>query len=118
VVAASWNPQHLSLPGAVGASALSAFWAFSGLECAAATAGVVRDPARNVPRATLAGVGLAAVLYISACAALMGLLPAEVLAKSGAPFADATTAILGGGFATAIAACAMARASGAVTAFT
>ena len=31
------------------------FWAFVGLETGAMVAGIVRDPDRNVPRATLAG---------------------------------------------------------------
>jgi arginine:agmatine antiporter len=51
--ARGWNPAGLEPFGAVRSSALTAFWAFLGLECAAAIAGVVRDPARNVPRATL-----------------------------------------------------------------
>ena len=115
---ASWNPQDLGLGAAVGGSALNAFWAFLGLESAAAVAGVVRDPARNVPRATLVGVGAVAVLYVAACSALMGVLPAEALARSTAPFADAAGAALGIGLAAVIAACALARAFGAVCAFT
>ena len=112
---ASWNPQGLSLSSAVGASALNAFWAFLGVECAAATAGVVRNPGRNVPRATLIGVVAVAVLYISACSVLMGILPATVLASSSAPFAQAGQASLGVGLAAAIAVCAMLRAQGCVT---
>jgi arginine:agmatine antiporter len=112
---ASWNPQGLSVPSAVGASALNAFWAFLGVECAAATAGVVRNPTRNVPRATLIGVVAVAVLYISACTVLMGILPAAVLAKSSAPFAEAGQATLGLGLAAAIAVCALLRAQGCVT---
>ena len=76
---------------------------------------MVRDPPRNVPRATLAGVGLAAVLYIAACAVLMGLMPASELAKSSAPFADATRATLGVGGAGLIALCGFLRAAGCTT---
>ncbi|WP_309604065.1 amino acid permease [Phenylobacterium sp.] len=112
---ASWNPQGLSLGSAVGASALNAFWAFLGVECAAATAGVVRNPARNVPRATLIGVIAVAVLYFSACAVLMGILPATALARSSAPFAEAGRTTLGVGLAAAIAVCALLRAQGCVT---
>ncbi len=112
---ASWNPQGLSLPSAVGASALNAFWAFLGVECAAATAGVVRNPTRNVPRATLIGVVAVAALYISACTVLMGILPATELANSSAPFAQAGQASLGVGLAAAIAVCALLRAQGCVT---
>ena len=112
---ASWNPQGLSLSSAVGASALNAFWAFLGVECAAATAGVVRNPGRNVPRATLIGVVAVAVLYIGACSVLMGILPAGALASSSAPFAQAGRASLGVGLAAAIAVCALLRAQGCVT---
>ena len=112
---ASWNPQGLSLPAAVGPSALTAFFAFLGVECAAAAAGVVRDPARNVPRASLIGILAVAALYISACSVLMGILPATALAKSAAPFAEAGHAVLGLGLAGAIAVCAILRAQGCLT---
>ncbi|MGH6963564.1 MAG: amino acid permease [Phenylobacterium sp.] len=118
IFAASWNPQGLSLGSAVGGSALTAFWAFLGVECAAAAAGVVRDPTRNVPRATLIGVIATAAVYISACSVLMGILPATVLAKSSAPFAEAGRASLGLGLAAVIAVCALLRAQGCVTGWT
>ena len=116
--AASWNPQGLSLGSAVGGSALTAFWAFLGVECAAAAAGVVRNPTRNVPRATLIGVIATAAVYISACTVLMGILPAATLAKSSAPFAEAGNASLGLGLAAAIAVCALLRAQGCATGWT
>ena len=112
---ASWNPQGLSLPAAVGSSALTAFFAFLGVECAAASAGVVRHPARNVPRASLIGIVVVAGLYISACSVLMGILPAAALAKSAAPFAEAGQAVQGLGLAGAIAVCAILRAQGCLT---
>ncbi|WP_293902472.1 amino acid permease [Phenylobacterium sp.] len=118
VFLASWNPQGLSPGAAVGASALSAFWAFLGVECAAAVARVVRDPTRNVPRATLAGVAGVAVLYISACTVLMGVLPAATLAASGSPFAEAGKASLGVGLGGVIAVSALLRALGCVTGWT
>jgi arginine:agmatine antiporter len=112
---ASWNPQGLSLSAAVGPSALTAFFAFLGVECAAAAAGVVRNPARNVPRASLIGIVVVAALYISACSVLMGILPATALARSTAPFAEAGHAVLGLGLAGAIAICALLRAQGCIT---
>lgn len=115
---ASWNPTNLSLGQAVGSSALNAFWAFLGLECAAAAAGVVRDPTRNVPRATMLGVLGAAVLYIAATSAIMGILPSEALATSTAPFADAARAALGAALGAAIAVCAFLRTGGCVTGWT
>jgi arginine:agmatine antiporter len=111
----SWNPKGLSLPAAVGPSALTAFFAFLGVECAAATAGVVRDPARNVARASLIGVIVVAALYVGACSVLMGILPAQALARSSAPFAEAGQRVLGLGLAGVIAVCALLRAQGCLT---
>jgi arginine:agmatine antiporter len=112
---ASWNPKGLSLPAAVAPSALTAFFAFLGVECAAATAGVVRDPARNVGRASLIGILLVAALYISACSVLMGILPADKLSHSGAPFAEAGRSVIGLGLGGVVAICALLRAQGCLT---
>ena len=118
VFQASWNPGHLSGPIAVWRSGLIVFWAFLGVECAAATAGVVRDPGRNVARATLLGVSGAAVIYIAACAVLMGLLPAAALAASTAPFAEAGRVTIGLGGAAVIALCTLLRGAGSFTGWT
>jgi len=115
---ASWNPQGLGLAEAAGRSALTAFWAFLGLECAAAAAGVVRDPGRNVPRATLVGVASVALLYIAATSVVMGIIPGARLAASTAPFADAARATLGVGLGAVIAVCALLRAAGCLTGWT
>ena len=42
------------------------FWAFTGLESASVAAAVVDNPERNVPIATIAGVLIAALIYIAA----------------------------------------------------
>jgi arginine:agmatine antiporter len=118
IFVASWNPQGLGLAEAAGRSALTAFWAFLGLECAAAAAGVVRDPGRNVPRATLVGVAGVALLYMAATSVVMGIIPGTQLASSTAPFADAARATLGIGLGAAIAVCALLRAAGCLTGWT
>ena len=63
------------------------FWAYLGLESASVAAAVVENPERNVPIATIAGVLLAALIYMAVSAAMMGLAPASDLANSIAPFA-------------------------------
>jgi arginine:agmatine antiporter len=88
------------------------FWAFSGIEGAIIIAVRVRNPARDVPIGTLCGVAIAAVIYIATSAAIMGMLPAAVLAKSSAPFADAVAPVLGASVAGAVALCAILKASG------
>jgi arginine:agmatine antiporter len=114
----SWNPTGAPALEAIRGSAFTAFWAFLSLESAVATSGVVRDPVKNVPRATLAGVAGAATLYILASAALMGLMPAAALARSTAPFADAARLTVGIAGAGLIAVCAFLRASGCLSGIT
>jgi arginine:agmatine antiporter len=108
----SWNPSHASAMTVVPRGAVMAFWAFLGFEGAVVLAPRIRNPSRNVPLATLGGLALAAIVYIAACAAIMGILPASALAKSTAPFADAAFAAVGGSLAGVVALCALFKASG------
>lgn len=110
--AASWNVTGKPLAQAVGGSLAPIFWAFLGLESATVAAAVVRDPERNVARAALGGVGLAAVVYIAASVAMLGAIPAATLANSSAPFADAIQILAGPAVASAIAVCALLKAAG------
>ena len=85
-----------------GFSALSAvttltLWSFLGVECATIPAGNVRDPARTIPRATILGTLAAAAVYVLGTVAVMGIVPPEELARSGAPFADAARSLWGEG---------------------
>jgi arginine:agmatine antiporter len=98
---ASWNVQQAPVLKAVPDSLVLLFWAFTGLESASIATSVVENPRRNVAIATLGGVLIAAIVYISSCTVIMGLIPAAELAKSTAPFADAVRIVLGpvaGGF--------------------
>lgn len=96
VYRAAWNPGGRALLEAVPSSFVLVFWAFTGLESACVAAAVVEDPARNVPLATVAGVLLASAIYVSASTAIVGIVPAEQLASSSAPFALAAARALGG----------------------
>jgi arginine:agmatine antiporter len=93
--AASWNVSGQPLYQALPNSLALVFWAFTGLESASVAAAVVEDPERNVPIATLAGVLIAALLYIAASIVIFGLAPAPELAASNAPFALAAARTLG-----------------------
>jgi arginine:agmatine antiporter len=112
VFTASWNVSGHSDIDAVKASMISVFWAYTGFESAAVASSVVRDPQRNVAIATYAGTGLAALVYIAASAALMGMAPARELAASTAPFAFAAGRVLGPVAAVVVAACALAKTCG------
>jgi basic amino acid/polyamine antiporter, APA family len=91
-----FNASGGSTVSAVTATATLTLWAFLGLESATIPAGSVQDPERTIPRATVLGTGLAALVYILATVGVMGIVPAGDLVRSTAPFADAATRIWGG----------------------
>jgi arginine:agmatine antiporter len=109
---ASWNVSGQSDLAILPRATVIAFWAYLGIESAIILAVRVQNPVRDVPVGTLGGLGIAAVIYIAASAAIMGMLPAAALAKSSAPFADAFVPVLGAAFAAMVALCAMLKASG------
>jgi arginine:agmatine antiporter len=112
VFAASWSPKGVGLTSSVPASMALIFWAFLGFESAGVVAQRLKDPERNVGRATFAGVGLAAVTYIAVSAAVFGVIPAAELAQSSSPFADVVVRVVGSGAAGFVAVCAVAKAMG------
>jgi len=89
------NPSGESLPHAVNATVALTLWALLGLEAATVPAGSIENPEKTVPRATVLGTGLAGLATILACSTVLGLLPAEQLAKSAAPMADAARSLWG-----------------------
>ncbi|HEY2397164.1 MAG TPA: amino acid permease [Rudaea sp.] len=96
-------PTTFSLDGITAAAALT-LWALVGLESATIPGGKVHDPERTIPRATLLGTAVTAVIYVLACATVMLLVPAATLAHSQAPLADVTRMFWGAGAAMAFAA--------------
>lgn len=84
------SPVH-----AINATVALTLWAFLGLESATIPADHVRDAPRTIPRATLIGTLIAALLYIACTTAVMGIIPASELATSTAPFADAARLLWG-----------------------
>lgn len=115
---AAWNAEAGTTPLARSdmATAFAAlapiFWAFVGLETGAMVAGVVRNPARNVPIATISGVLIAGVTYLVSSVLVMGIVPAQELAESSAPFALVAGAIFGAWAVPVIAAAAALKATG------
>jgi len=113
----SWNVSGNSDLWAIPHSLVLVFWAFTGLESASVAAAVVENPERNVPIATVSGVLIAALVYIAASAAIMGLAPASELAKSQAPFALAVAAMFGSAAAKWVACAGMLKALGTLAGF-
>jgi APA family basic amino acid/polyamine antiporter len=83
-------PLHagsVTFAGASGAVGLT-LYAMLGLESAAMPADAVENPEVIVPRATMVGTGLSAVVSIMATCAVALMLPADVVASSKAPVSD------------------------------
>lgn len=112
VFAASWSPDGAGLASSVPASMAVIFWAFLGLESAGVMAVRLRNPERDVARASFAGVGLAAVVYIAVTVAVFGVIPASDLAVSTGPFADLAARVMGSAAAGFVAVCAIAKTLG------
>lgn len=83
------NPQAAPLLPTIAATALLTMWAFVGLESGAIPAGACKDAARVIPRALIIGTLTVTAIYLAATAAVMLLVPADVLATSTSPFAEA-----------------------------
>jgi amino acid transporter len=74
----------------------------------------VRDPQRTIPRATILGTIVSALIYILGTAVVMGVVPRDALMDSHAPFADAARAMWGGWAATAVSIAAIVSSLGAL----
>ena len=94
-----FNPSNKPIFEAVATCAMLTMWAFVGIEASTVAAYDVEDPKRTIPRATIAGTLTVTFVYIAATAAVMMLVPADVLAVSEAPFVDAAQKLgpIGGG---------------------
>jgi arginine:agmatine antiporter len=110
-----WNPEARAPAAAITSSASIALWAFLGVESAAVSAGVIENPRRNVPLATLIGLAVSTLIYVACCAVIMGILPNETLRTSHAPFADAAMVMFGKGAALIISLAAILKAAGSLT---
>ena len=88
-----FNPKELPVGDAIAATALLTMWAFLGIEGGVIPAGDIRDPKRTIPRAVVIGAVTVTIVYIAVTAAVMMLVPVDVLANSSAPFVDAVAAL-------------------------
>jgi arginine:agmatine antiporter len=109
-----WNVTGESDMNAISRAASMALWAYMGIESAAVSAGVIENPKRNVPLATLIGLAIAAVVYMLSSTVIMGILPNEELQVSHAPFAEAARLALGTAGAVVISVCAVLKSVGSL----
>ena len=91
-----FNASGGSLYDALNLAAGVALFSFIGVECASIAAGRVRNPRRNVGRASVIGTAAAGLLYVAVTAAVMGLVPHDQLVNDGAPFVAAFQTMFSG----------------------
>ena len=96
------EPQPFTI-SAMTAAAILTLWPLLGLESATVPAENVIDPERNIPRSTLWGTIVTALIYVIACSAVILLIPGSQLKDSSAPFADVMRLFWGDWAASALA---------------
>jgi len=111
---AGWNVSGGSSAHAITRAASIALWAYMGVESAAVSAGVIENPRRNIPLATMIGVGVSAVVYMLSSTVIMGILPNAELQKSHAPFAEAARLAIGTPGVVVVALCAILKSVGSL----
>jgi arginine:agmatine antiporter len=111
---AGWNVSGGSSAHAVSRAASIALWAYMGVESAAVSAGVIENPKRNIPLATLMGLGISAVVYMLSSTVIMGIIPNAELRISHAPFAEAARLAVGTPGMIIIALCAILKSVGSL----
>ncbi len=70
-------------------------FAFLGLESATIPSENIDNPKRTIPLATMVGTAIAIVIYILSSVCVMGIIPAQQLEHSNAPFADVAAILWG-----------------------
>ena len=111
---ASWNVSGDSDWTAITRAGSMVLWAYMGIESAAVSAGVIENPARNIPLATISGLVLAAVVYMLSSTVIMGIIPAAALQNSHAPFAEVARIAIGAPAAIVISICAVLKSVGSL----
>lgn len=87
--------SHQSHFSALMSAATLTLWSFIGLESGTIPADDVENPHVTIPRATILGVVVTAIIYIFSTVAVMGIIPMSELAKSTSPYADAAKLMFG-----------------------
>lgn len=94
-----WNVSGDSAVGAIGSAMAICLFSYLGVETAAVAAARVRDPGRNIARATVLGTLASAVVYLLSMIAVFGIVPTEQLAQDAnkASYTVAANSMAGGG---------------------
>ena len=82
----AYHPADITF-GSVNSAATLTLWALLGFEAASIATRAVRDPERNVPRATIAGTLIVGLLYLATATPVTLFMSSGAVAASNAPFA-------------------------------
>ncbi len=88
-------PQNSASLTIISAAALW-LWAFLGVESACIPADNIDKPEKNIPRATIIGVFIVAIVYLLGFIVVYGVIHPEQLSNSYGPFAEAAEILWGG----------------------
>ena len=94
-----WNVSGRSSIGAIGSAMAICLFSYLGVETAAVAAAKVRDPDRNVPKATVFGTLASSAVYLLSMVAIFGIVPTGQLAldENKASYSVAANMMAGGG---------------------
>ena len=90
-----FNRSEQSGLSALNATVTLTLFAFLGIESATIPSHEVRNPKKNIPRATMLGTIITLLVYIAGSTVVLGIIAPGELAVSEAPFADAAARIAG-----------------------
>jgi APA family basic amino acid/polyamine antiporter len=79
----------------LGTSLVIIFWAYAGFELAPLPASEIKDPARTLPRAIIAGMAIVMFFYLTTNFVVYGMLNTTELVKTGTPLLAVGAAIFG-----------------------
>ena len=91
-----WNVSGDTSMSAIGGAMAICLFTYLGVETAAVAAAKVRNPERNVPKATLYGTFASAVVYLLSLIAVFGILSTTELAANQASYSAAADSVVGG----------------------
>jgi len=94
-----WNVSKESNISAIGSGMAIALFSYIGVETVSVAAAKVRNPDRNIPRATVLGTLAVAVVYMLSLTAVFGIVPNSKLATGSAPYSEAVNTMFGGTWA-------------------
>jgi basic amino acid/polyamine antiporter, APA family len=94
-----WNVSGESNLSAIGTGLALGLFSYLGVETAAVAAGKVRDPDRNVPKASIFGTLACAAVYLVSLFVVFGVVSSKDLSESNAPFSTAVNTMFGGSWA-------------------